>query len=160
MLKTGDKVPANIKILDEKNQPISLKKFLGKPFVIYFYPKDNTRGCTRQAKDFDQFLPEFNKLGWKIIGVSKDSVESHLDFKKKFELGFELLSDPEKKLHEAFGVWQEKRMFYKTYMGTIRSTFVVDEKGKIIKDWLRVNPKGHAQKVLRVLQERSEGENK
>lgn len=156
MLKTGDKVPTNIKVLNEKNQSITLKKFLGKPFVIYFYPKDNTRGCTAEAKNFDQFLPEFNKIGWKIIGVSQDSVESHLKFKKKHELNFELLSDPEKKLLEAFGVWQEKRMFYKTYMGTIRSTFVVNKKGEIIKSWLRVKPKDHAQKVLKFLQEESE----
>lgn len=153
MLKPGDKIPTNIKLLDEKSQETTLKKYLGKAFILYFYPKDNTSGCTLEAKNFDALWSDFKKLGYRIIGVSKDSPESHVKFKNKHELAFDLLSDPESELQKAFGVWQEKRMFGKSYMGTIRSTFLVDEKGKIIESWLRVKPQDHPQQVLQYLQE-------
>lgn len=151
MLKTGDKVPINTKVFDENKEAVTLKKYLDQPLVIYFYLEDNTRGCTHEAKEFNLLRPEFNKLGYKIIGISKDPAESQRKFNNKLELNFELLSDPEKKMHKKFGVWQEKRKFYRTYMGTVRSTFAVDEDGTILKSWARVRPKGHAKEVLKAV---------
>lgn len=152
MLKKGDKIPTKIKVFNEKKQLVSLKKYLNKPLVLYFYPRDNTFGCIAEAKIFRTLKRDFNDFGIQIIGVSKDSVESHLEFKRKHDLNFELLSDPEHKLQKAFGVWQEKRMLGRSYMSTVRSTFLIDKKGEIIKHWARVQPKDHPKVVLKFIQ--------
>jgi len=130
-----------------------LKKYLNKPLVLYFYPKDNTFGCTAEAKNFRKLKRDFNDFGIQIIGISKDSVESHLEFKRKHELNFELLSDPKHKLQEAFGVWQEKRMLGRSYMSTVRSTFLIDKEGEIVKHWVRIQPKDHPKIVLRFVKD-------
>lgn len=148
MLEINKKIPTTITILNERGQETTLNEYLGQPLVIYFYPKDNTSGCILEAIQFKEHKHLFSDQGVTILGISKDSVESHQKFKDKLSLNFELLSDPDHKLQEAFGVWQEKRMMGKSYMGTVRSTFLIDSKGKIKKVWPRVSPKGHVKEVL------------
>lgn len=151
MLKTNQPAPTNIAVLDEQGQSISLSDTLGKYVVLYFYPRDNTPGCTKEACSFRDANQELEKLGARVIGVSKDSVASHQGFKQKHQLNFELWSDPDHELMEAFGAWGEKSTFGKKYMGVIRSTFVIDPQGKIIKVWSAVKPIGHAEQVLKFL---------
>lgn len=151
MLKQGQKIPTDIKVFNLNGKGVTLNDYLGKPLVIYFYPKDNTAGCTREAQSFRDFKLQIEKLGAKIIGVSKDSVDSHRKFRDKHKLNFELLSDPDVKLIEAFGLWQEKRMFGKSYMGTIRATFVIDQNGIIQKVWPRVSPTDHGKEIYSYL---------
>jgi thioredoxin-dependent peroxiredoxin len=152
MLKQNDKVPEDIRVLNEKGEDTTLGHYLGQPLVVYFYPKNNTPGCTIEAKNFRDMGDSLKDLGVKVLGVSKDSFKSHQSFKRKLGLHFELLSDPEHKLQEGFGVWQEKRMMGKTYWGTVRSTFLVDKSGEIIKVWPRVKPKDHAQEVIKFIE--------
>lgn len=121
------------------------------PLVVYFYPKDNTPGCTSESKDFRDLYPEFQKLGTEVVGVSRDSLASHEKFKTKLELPFALISDESSALCHAFGVVGEKSMFGKTFLGLKRSTFLFDGKGKLIKAWRNVKVKGHAQAVLNAL---------
>lgn len=128
-----------------------LTDFTGKKIVLYFYPKDNTSGCTLEAKDFTSLQKEFVTKGYQIIGVSKDSLKSHQNFINKQELNLLLLSDPETELIQAFDTWKEKSMYGKKYMGVERSTFVLDETGNIIKEYRKVSAKGHAEAVLREL---------
>lgn len=141
----------NIKLqgIDENGEEktFSLSDFKGKKIVLYFYPKDNTSGCTQEACDFRD---NFNRLTAKatVIGVSPDSIKSHLNFKEKHSLNFTLLSDPEHKLSEVFGAWGEKSMYGKKYMGIIRSTFVLDADGKIKNEWSKVKVNGHVDEVL------------
>ena len=125
----------------------SLSDFKGQKVVLYFYPKDNTSGCTQEACDFRD---NFNRLTSKavVIGVSPDSIKSHLKFKENHSLNFMLLSDPEHKLSEAFGAWGEKSMYGRKYFGIIRSTFILDENGEIKKEWRKVKVKGHVDEVL------------
>lgn len=149
----NDLVPTNITLLNERSQPVTLQNYLGKNLLLYFYPKDNTPGCTLEAQQFRDYQLKLKKLGATIVGVSKDSVASHLKFKQTHGLNFELLSDPNHQLQEAFGVWQEKRMMGKSFMGTVRSTFLIDAKGRIIKSWLRVKPKDHVQEVIEALEQ-------
>jgi thioredoxin-dependent peroxiredoxin len=124
------------------------KAAAGKPFVIYFYPKDNTSGCTQEGLDFAALNAQFKKAGAAILGVSPDSIASHEKFKAKMDFPFELLSDPEHALCKLFDVWQEKSMYGRKYMGVERSTFVIDAKGVVRHEWRKVKVKGHAEAVL------------
>lgn len=128
----------------------SLEDFKGQKVILYFYPKDNTSGCTQEACDFRD---NFNRLTSKavVVGVSPDSIKSHINFQTKHGLNFILLSDPEHKLSEQFGVWGEKSMYGKKYKGIIRSTFILDEAGNIQKEWRKVKVKGHVDEVLEAL---------
>lgn len=127
---------------------MSIAALRGKPVVLYAYPKDDTSGCTAQAIDFTQLKSDFEKAGVVVIGVSPDSVKKHDKFKQKHELGVDLVSDEEKTLLEALGVWKEKSMYGRKYMGVERSTFLIDKEGKIAKIWRKVSVPGHAQEVL------------
>ena len=125
-----------------------LSDFKGQKIVLYFYPKDNTAGCTLEAKDFTALKDDFKALGYKVIGVSKDTIRKHHNFIEKQDLNLLLLSDPKQKLIEAFDVLKEKKMYGKTFMGVVRSTFVLDEQGTIVHKFLNVKAKNHAEKVL------------
>ncbi|HJJ30072.1 MAG TPA: peroxiredoxin [Methanocorpusculum sp.] len=116
--------------------------------VLYFYPKDNTAGCTTEAKEFTQLIPEFARLEVQVFGISPDSATSHQKFAEKQELSVNLLSDPEKTVIDAFGVWVQKKMYGREYMGVLRSTFLIDPAGKILAVWNKVKVKGHASEVL------------
>ena len=130
---------------------ITLSDYRGQQVVLYFYPKDDTPGCTTEACNFRDDYSDILAAGAVVLGVSPDSVKSHDKFKLKFELPFPLLSDPDHKVAELYGAWGEKKMFGKTYMGILRSTFVIDREGKIVKVFPRVRPKNHSQEVLAVL---------
>lgn len=119
--------------------------------LLYFYPKDNTPGCTLEAQDFTRLKTDFQTLGIHIIGVSKDSETSHTKFRESCSLGIDLISDVDSKLHEQFGVIGEKKNYGKVYIGVIRSTFLLDTNGKILKEWRNVKAKGHAEKILKEL---------
>ena len=127
---------------------MALTDFVGKKIVLYFYPKDDTPGCTAEACDFRDNLKNYADVNAVIIGVSKDPLNSHDKFIKKYELPFELLADTEGKLLDAFGVWKEKSMYGKTFMGVERSTFLIDENGKIVKAWRKVSVPNHVAAVL------------
>ncbi|MBX4211281.1 MAG: thioredoxin-dependent thiol peroxidase [Candidatus Yanofskybacteria bacterium] len=152
MLIIGDKAPLTTKIQDSDGNSVSLADRLGKPVVLYFYPKDDTPGCTKEACSFRDWNKDIQKLGVHVIGVSKDSPASHQKFAKKYHLNFELWSDQEHKLMEAFGTWQEKKFMGRKYMGTTRSTFVLDSKGKILKVWEKVNPLEHGKEIYEFLE--------
>lgn len=127
---------------------VSLKDYRGKKVVLYFYPKDGTPGCTREAIEFRDIAKEFESEGAVILGVSKDSIKSHQKFKQKHELPFTLLSDPEGKVLDLYGVWKKKNLYGRTFMGTERTTFLIDEKGIVKKVYRKVKAKGHAQVCL------------
>ena len=127
---------------------LSLKDFSGSPLVLYFYPKDDTSGCTKQATEFSTSSAKFKKLGTAVLGVSKDSLLSHEKFKSKHKLKVSLGSDPEGKLIESYGAWVEKSMYGRKYMGIERSTFLIDGKGKIARIWRKVKVTGHVEEVL------------
>ncbi|GAB4332918.1 MAG: thioredoxin-dependent thiol peroxidase [Calditrichia bacterium] len=149
MLKAGDKAPDFVLLSDEEKE-VRLSDFFGqKDIVLYFYPKDNTSGCTMEACSFRDNLTEFNKLDAVVLGVSPDSVKSHQNFKKKHELNFPLLSDPEHKVAEMYGAWGEKSMYGRKYMGIIRSTFIIGKDGVIKKVYPKVKAAGHAEQVLK-----------
>jgi thioredoxin-dependent peroxiredoxin len=131
---------------------VSLSDFSGKPVVLYFYPKDDTSGCTTEAVDFSGLTAEFEKLGATVIGISPDSVKSHDKFAAKHNLSVVLAADEEHKALEAYGVWKEKSMYGKTYMGVERSTFLIDKSGKIADVWRKVKVPGHAEAVLKAAQ--------
>jgi peroxiredoxin Q/BCP len=150
MLKEGNKAP-NFKLKDQNDKLISLDSFKGKNVVLYFYPKDNTSGCTKEACNFRDEFPKFSKLDAVILGVSADSVESHKKFTEKYNLNFSLLSDEKKEVLTKYGVWQEKSMYGKKYMGIVRTTFVIDEKGKIKKIFEKVKVDGHNKEVMEAL---------
>lgn len=147
MLQVGDKAPKFEGII-ETGETISLADFKGKKLVIYFYPKDATPGCTAEACDLRDNYASFVKQGYSILGVSPDSVKSHINFKKKHDLPFSLIADEDHSVAEAFGVWGEKSMYGKTYMGILRTTFVIDEKGKIVTVIDKVNTKAHSSQLL------------
>ena len=147
MLKVGAKAP-EFSAETDGGEKIRLKDLRGKRVVLYFYPKDNTPGCTREACDFRDSYGEFQKKGTVVLGVSPDSVRSHDNFKKKFELPFPLVSDPEHKIAGAYGVWVEKSMYGRKYMGIERATFVIDEKGSIAEIYRKVKVPGHIDDVL------------
>jgi len=144
-------------LLDENGQKVCLNDFKGKWVVLYFYPKDNTPGCTKEAENFSELLPEFEKLGAVVIGVSPDSVESHKKFKEKRDLKVKLLSDESREVLKAYGVWQKKKMYGREYMGVVRTTYLIDPEGKVTHIWKRVKVKGHAEAVLNKLKDLREG---
>jgi len=150
MLKQGDKAP-DFDLEDDQGNAVSMKDFAGKKVVLYFYPKDNTPGCTTEACSLRDVYDEILEKGGVVIGVSADSVKSHGNFKKKHDLPFYLLSDPDKTLIQAYGAWGEKKMYGKTYMGIVRSTFIIATDGTIEKVFPKVTPKEHAAEVLACL---------
>ena len=152
MLEVGTQAPA-FTLPDQNGNLVRLSDFAGKKVILYFYPKDNTPGCTRQACAFAQSYPEFQARNVVVIGVSKDSVVSHLKFAQKYELPFILLSDPELRAIQAYGVWQEKKLYGKVSMGVVRSTYLIDEQGVIIKVMPKVKPDSNAQEILGFLSE-------
>ena len=150
MLQEGMQAPAFM-LADKDGKMVSLSNFLGKKVVLYFYPKDNTPGCTRQACAFAAAYSEFEKKNAVVIGISKDSVSSHEKFAEKYNLPFILLSDPDLQAIRAYGVWQEKKPYGKTSMGVVRTTFLIDEKGIIVKVMPKVKPDTNAADVLALL---------
>jgi peroxiredoxin Q/BCP len=147
MIQVGTKAPV-FEVEDNDGQKIDLSDLTGTGTVFYFYPKDDTPGCTIEAQDFTRLLSEFENLGYKVFGVSKDSVASHQKFIKKCDLGIPLLSDTQGTMVEAYGAWGEKKNYGKIYQGIIRSTVVTDSDGNIIKHYPNVRAKGHAERVL------------
>jgi peroxiredoxin Q/BCP len=147
MLEIGMKAP-NFTLKDKNGNNVSLSDFLGKKIVLYFYPKDNTPGCTRQACAFAGAYKQFEAKGIEVIGISKDSVASHIKFAEKYDLPFILLSDPDRIAIEAYGVWQEKKMCGKVSMGVVRTTFIIDEDGNIEKVMPKVKPDTNAADIL------------
>ncbi len=129
----------------------TLKNSLGKFVVLYFYPKDDTPGCTIETNDFNKLLPKFNELDCEIYGVSKDNIKSHNKFREKYKIKFDLLSDEETKIHKKYNVWGKKKFMGREFLGTIRTTFLIDKKGKILKTWENVKVKDHAKEVLETL---------
>ena len=147
MLEIGTRAP-QFTLKDQNGNEVSLRDFLGKKVVLYFYPKDNTPGCTRQACAFASAYQGFRELDVTVIGISRDSVASHDKFAKKFDLPFILLSDPTLEVIQAYGVWQEKKLYGKVSMGVVRSTFIIDEQGIVEKVMPRVKPDTNAQEIL------------
>ena len=150
MLEKGMKAP-DFTLKDKNGNSVSLSDFLGKKVVVYFYPKDNTSGCTKQACAFASSYIEFKKRGVEVIGISKDSVASHAKFADKYSLPFILLSDPELEAIKAYDVWQEKKMCGKVSMGVVRTSFIIDEEGKIEAVMPKVKPDTNAAEILSVL---------
>ena len=150
MLEIGMKAP-EFTLFDKDGNAVSLSDFLGKKIVLYFYPKDNTPGCTRQACAFAAAYEGFKAKNVVVIGISKDSVASHLKFAQKYELPFILLSDPELQAIQAYGVWQEKKLYGKVSMGVVRTTFIIDERGNIEKVMPKVKPDTNAAEILSFL---------
>jgi peroxiredoxin Q/BCP len=146
-LEAGDKAPS-FRIATDDGGALSSASLKGAPYVVFFYPKDDTSGCTKEAIGFSESLAKFRKLGVPVIGVSKDSLESHLKFRKKHNLKVPLGSDPELKMAQAWGVWGEKTLYGRKYMGMERATFLVDEKGVIKQAWHKVKVPGHIEAVL------------
>jgi peroxiredoxin Q/BCP len=146
-LAAGDKAPS-FKIATDSGETITSASLKGTPYIIYFYPKDDTSGCTKEAIDFSQNLKKFDKLGVTVVGVSKDSVESHAKFRKKHKLKIALGSDPGTKMANDWGVWGEKTLYGRKYMGMERATFLVNGKGVIKQAWRKVKVPGHVEAVL------------
>ena len=142
----------DFKLQSTNGKNYSLKESIGKYVVLYFYPKDDTPGCTIETKDFNKLLQKFKKLNCEVFGISKDSLKSHNKFKNKYKIKFDLLTDEELKVLKKYGAWGKKKFMGREFMGTIRSTFLVDKKGKIIKMWKDVKVKDHAKEVLETLQ--------
>ena len=149
-VEEGKKAP-DFSAQTDGGKKLKLSDLRGKPVVLYFYPKDDTSGCTAEACGFRDSLPDFGKLKTQVIGVSKDSVDKHDKFKKKYGLNFPLVSDEDGKICEKYGTWVEKSMYGKTYMGMERSTFVIDADGNVAKIMRKVKPADHADDVLAVL---------
>ena len=153
MLEVGTKAP-DFTLLDKDGNTVSLADFTGKRVVLYFYPRDNTPGCTRQACAFAQNFEDFRRQDIVVIGISKDSVASHLKFAQKYDLPFILLSDPELQAIQAYGVWQEKKLYGKVSMGVVRSTDIIDPQGLIEKVMPKVKPDTNAAEILAYLAEK------
>ena len=151
-VKEGERAP-DFSMATDDGGKVSLKSLKGKNVVLYFYPKDDTPGCTKEACAFRDNLPDFSKVKATVIGVSKDSVESHQKFKKKYALPFPLASDPDGKVTKAYGVWKKKSLYGREFMGIERSTFLIDAKGVVRKIWRKVKVGGHADEVLESLGE-------
>jgi thioredoxin-dependent peroxiredoxin len=147
MIKEGDNVP-KFELSDANGNSVKSSDLKGKKYVVYFYPKDFTPGCTIEADEFSKDYKKFQKEGIQIIGISKDDVDSHKKFCEKMKIPYILLSDTDAKLAKQFGVWGKKKFMGKEYMGVIRSTFLVNEKGKIFKSFPKVKPAGHSKEVL------------
>jgi peroxiredoxin Q/BCP len=146
-LSVGDKAPA-FSGKDQDGKTVKLSDFKGKKVVLYFYPKDNTEGCTKQACNLRDNYKALQKAGYEVLGVSSDDEKSHTKFIAKFDLPFTLIADTDKKIHEAYGTWGEKSMYGKTYMGTYRTTFIIDEKGKIEEIIEKVKTAEHTAQIL------------
>jgi peroxiredoxin Q/BCP len=146
----GAKAP-DFRLQDENGKSVSLKDFSGRVLVLYFYPKDNTPGCTQESCDFRDHMNRLSSAGAAVLGVSADSVESHKKFKTKYDLNFQLLSDPDHEALSAYGVWQEKSLYGRKFMGIVRSTFVIDGKGLVRSVFPKVSVKGHVEEVLAVV---------
>jgi peroxiredoxin Q/BCP len=149
-IEKGSKCPDSLSMFDD-GQKRFLKEFAGKNIVLYFYPKDDTPGCTQEAKDFRDNLEEFKKLDAVVIGVSKDDLGKHKNFKEKYDLTFQLISDTEGTMCANYGVWAEKSMYGKKYFGIERSTFLIDKEGNVVKIWRNVSVKGHVVEVINEL---------
>ena len=147
MVQDGDKAP-DFELPTDSGASLKLSKLGGKPVVLYFYPKDDTSGCTAEAKDFTRLAPDFRKADVEVVGVSPDSAESHAKFRKKYDLAIKLAADADKAVANAYGVWVEKSMYGRKYMGVERSTFLIDKAGRIAKSWRKVKVPGHAEEVL------------
>ena len=150
-LAAGDKAPS-FKIMSDEGETLSASGLKGAPYVIYFYPKDDTSGCTKEAIGFSDHLKKFEKAGVRVIGVSKDNLESHAKFRKKHKLKLILGSDPETKMAQDWGVWGEKTLYGRKYMGMERATFLVNAKGVIQHAWRKVKVPGHVEAVLEAAQ--------
>lgn len=150
MLTVGAKAP-DFTLFNQKNESVHLHDFLGKKVVLYFYPKDHTPGCAKQACAFKAAYQGFQNQDIVVIGISKDSVASHQKFAEKYELPFLLLADPETKVIQAYELWQEKKMYGKTYWGTVRATYIIDETGVIIKVFPKAKPDTNAKEILSYL---------
>ena len=147
MLKVGDPAPP-FTAPSDSGRDLSLKDFRGKKVILYFYPKDNTPGCTQEACDFRDAMDRLRSQGVAVLGVSPDSVSSHQKFKKKYSLPFPLVVDEDHRIAQAYGVWQEKSLYGRRFMGIVRSTFVIDEKGKIAEVHQKVKVNGHVESLL------------
>jgi thioredoxin-dependent peroxiredoxin len=152
MVDEGKKAPM-FTLENQDGKKISLKDFAGKNVILYFYPKDNTSGCTKEACNFRDDFPKFGKMNAVILGVSPDSVQSHKKFSQKYKLPFDLLSDEKKQVLEKYGVWKEKSMYGRKYMGVERSTFVIDKTGKVMKIFRKVKVENHNDEVMKVIKE-------
>jgi peroxiredoxin Q/BCP len=152
MLEEGQAAP-DFTLSDQRGTPIKLSKLKGSPVVLYFYPKDDTPGCTKEACGFRDRFAEYTKAGATILGISPDTSESHVKFAKKFGLPFTLLADPANKVSQAYGVWKEKNMYGKKYMSVERTTFVIDGKGIVRKVFPKVKVDGHPEAVLAAIKE-------
>ena len=153
MLETGTKAP-DFSLPDQNGSTVRLSDFQGKKVVLYFYPKDNTPGCTKEACSLRDWKEELIKRGVVIMGVSKDSIQSHNKFREKYGLDFILLSDPEKTVHIAYEAWGEKKLYGKVSLGTIRKTFLIDEEGNIEKIWNKVSVATHGEDVVKYLDQK------
>lgn len=151
VIDVGKKAPL-FTLADQAGEKHALKDSLGSPVILYFYPKDDTSGCTNEAQQFRDLLPKFNKAKAKVIGVSPDDVASHAKFAEKYDLTFTLLADPGSKICNKYGVWVEKSMYGNKYMGVVRTTYLIDPKGRVAQRWDKVKVTGHAQKVLEAVQ--------
>lgn len=151
MLIEGTVAP-EIVLKDKNSNEVKLSDFKGQKVVVYFYPKDNTPGCTRQACAFSNNFSKFEELNVKVIGISKDSEASHIRFADKYELPFVLLSDPELKVIKDYDVWQEKKMYGKTSFGVVRSTYLIDENGVIEKVWKKAKPDTNADEIIKYIE--------
>lgn len=151
MLETGILAP-DFTLLDQDGKPHSLSDYRGQKVVLYFYPKDSTSGCTKQACNFTELLPHFREKNAVVLGVSKDSVASHKKFQEKYDLGFTLLSDPEKEVIQLYDVWKEKNMYGKVTMGVVRTTYLIDENGIITRALGKVNAAGNPAEMLNILE--------
>ena len=147
MLEIGTKAP-DFTLPDQNGNIHSLSEYRGKKVILYFYPKDNTPGCTKQACGFAERFPQFTEKGAVVLGISKDSVASHKKFEEKYGLPFTLLADPELAAIQAYDVWQEKKNYGKTYMGVVRTTYLIDEKGKIVKAFDKVKAADNPEQML------------
>jgi peroxiredoxin Q/BCP len=156
MVQDGDKAP-DFELKTDDGGKLKLSKLKGRPVVLYFYPKDDTSGCTTEAKDFSCLAADFRKAGVEVIGVSPDSVESHQKFAKKYDLSIRLGADTDKAVAMAYGVWGEKSMWGRLFMGIERSTFLIGKDGRIAKSWRKVRVPGHADAVLAAARELGKG---
>ncbi len=147
MLNIGDKMP-QFEVLDQNGNTVKSESLIGKKTIVYFYPKDNTSGCTAEACNLRDNYGALQAAGWNVVGVSKDSVSSHKKFEEKYALPFTLLSDPTTELLQAFGAWGEKKMYGKVTMGTLRRTFLFDEQGTLTRIIEKVDTKNHAAQIL------------